>query len=126
MDNADRTGPTTLDIPDHLLPRLRAAAEDELEFACDNGGEWDEHTRANVLDAVRVVETFDLGTLSPPQIAALADRALELAFEQPIAAPRQMEDVADLVALTGVSRELLRLRDAADAADRHSRGADRG
>lgn len=117
MDNADRTHPTPLEIPDHLLPRLRAAAEDELEFACDNGGEWDDHTRAHVLDAARIVETFDLGTLSPAQIAALAGRALELAFEQPIAAPRQMEDIAELVALTGVSRELIRLRDAADATE---------
>lgn len=123
MDNEDRTDPTTLDIPDHLLPRLRAAAEDELERACDNGGEWDEHIRARVLDAAHAVETFDPATLTATEIAVLADRALQLAFEERITAPRQMEDVADLVALTGVSRELIRLRDAADAGESRERGA---
>jgi hypothetical protein len=57
MDDVDRTGTPTFEAPDHLLPRLRAAAEDELERACDNGGEWDEHIRARVLDAARMVET---------------------------------------------------------------------
>jgi hypothetical protein len=123
MDNADRTGPSTFDIPDHLLGRLRAAAEDELERACDNGGEWDEHIRARVLDAARAVETFDPATLPASEIAVLADRALHLAFEERVATPRQMEDVADLVALTGVSRELIRLRDDADAVEGPERGA---
>jgi hypothetical protein len=116
MDNPDRTRPTNFEVPDHLLEHLRAAAEDELERACDNGGQWDKHIRTRVLGAARAVEAFDLATLSPGQLAALADRALRLAFEDQIPPPAEMEDVADLIALTGISRELIALRDAASAA----------
>jgi hypothetical protein len=102
-------------IPEPLLPVLRRAAEDELERACDNGGEWNDEIRARVLQAARSAEVFDLQTLSPAALASLADRALRLPFEDPIAAPTGMEDLADFVALFGQCRDLIVLRDSARA-----------
>jgi hypothetical protein len=100
-------------IPEPLLPVLRRAAEDELERACDTGGEWNDEIRARVLQAARAAEVFDLQTLPPATLARLADRALGLPFEEPIPAPTDLEDLADFVALFGRCRELMVLRDTA-------------
>jgi hypothetical protein len=106
-------GPSALAIPEQLLPVLRRAADDELERACDNGGEWNDEIRVRVLQAARAAEAFDLQALPPAELAGLADRALGLPFEDPIPAPADMEDIADFVALFSQSRELIALRDAA-------------
>jgi hypothetical protein len=115
MDDADRTAMEPVEVPAHLLPYLREAAEDAFERACDNSGEWDDEIRTRALDAARVVEVFDVDCLTPTQIADLADRALRLPFEEQLKAPESKEDLMALVGLTGRCRELLTLRDAARA-----------
>jgi hypothetical protein len=107
----DRTG-STVEIPDLLLPVLRRAADDELERACDNMGNWDVEIRARVLAAARLVEVFDLNDLGPQQIADLADYALRYA-ESSHAMPSTMDDVGEGFLQLAIARELIKLRDRA-------------
>jgi hypothetical protein len=121
MDDSDRTCSTSIEILDQLVAVLRTTADEGLERACDNGGEWDENIRAAVLDAARLVETFDLNNLTPTQIADLANKALKWS-EPPESMPTTMEQVGDSFSRLGIARELIKLRDRA----RHLRGAETG
>lgn len=118
MSDTGCTWPECLDVPEHVFARLQATADDEFERACDTGGEWDEEKRARVLNAAHTVEALEslgLSALPPAQVAALAERAIRLPFEDGVLAPDRMEDISNVVALTGMSRELIKLRDAATA-----------
>jgi hypothetical protein len=115
--NSDHTDP--LEVPDHLVDWLRLAAEDELERACDNGGEWDDEIRTLVLDAARVVEIFDIGCLGPAKISKLAMRAVHLLLDS----STNMGDIPDAPTTSLVCRELIALRDAAHSRAEHL-GAD--
>lgn len=115
MSTPDRTWPEGFDVPEHVAELLRAAAEDELERAWEHRGEWTEEIRARLLNAARVVEVFDIGMLAPAQVAALADRARDLVFEEEVPVPEELEDLNAYVARFGVCRELIVLRDAAIA-----------
>jgi hypothetical protein len=109
MDSADRTYSTSVEIPEQLLPTLRDAAEERLKRACRNHDEWNDATRAAVLAAARLVETFDLSCLTPRQIADLAGNALE--WTPPGVAPTSMDDVGDAFLQLGLARELVKFRD---------------
>jgi hypothetical protein len=118
MSDTDRTWPECPDVPEHVFARLQATAEDDLERACDTGGQWNEEIRARVLNAAHHRrgdgEPRSL-CLAPAHVAALAERAIRLPFEDGVSAPKRMEDISNSVALTGMSRELIALRDAATA-----------
>jgi hypothetical protein len=54
MDGSDRTRPEPIDVPEELLPVLRAAAEYGLELAADNGaGDWNDAIRGGILSRRR-------------------------------------------------------------------------
>lgn len=94
MSDTGRTWPECLDVPEHVFARLQATADDELERACDTGGEWDEEKRARVLNAAHTVEALEsigLSALPPAQVAALAERAIRLPFEDGVSAPNRLE-----------------------------------
>ena len=110
MDKTDRTYSTSVEIADHLLPVLRSAAEQRLERACDNAGEWSDEIRAAVLAAAGLVEVFDLGSLAPERIAQLADDALTWA-EPPAAMPTTIDAFGDLQRRLTITRDLIELRD---------------
>ena len=93
MDDLDRTGPGAVEIPDDVLSLLREAAEDSLERACDNGGEWNTEIRETVVAAVDLVRTFDLAALPATALAELADRAL--AWAEPIFVPRTQQEIEE-------------------------------
>jgi acyl-homoserine lactone acylase PvdQ len=118
MDNSDRTGPGSGEIPQDLLPLLREAAEDSLERACDNGGEWNAEIRGRVLAAVDLARAFDLRTLTADVLAELADRAL--AWADPIFVPRTRQEVEECRRRLMVAEALVdfgaRARAAADGA----------
>jgi hypothetical protein len=101
---------TGVEIPELLLPVLRQAAEDELERACDNMGNWDAEIRARVLAAAGVVEVFDLNDLSPQQIADLAVYARRYA-EPSLTTPTTMDGVGEGFLRLATARELIKLRD---------------
>jgi hypothetical protein len=100
------------EVPDRLLPVLRHAADEALERACDNGGEWDDEIRTQVLDAARIAAVFDLALLPPAQIAELADYALKWA-EPSVSMPNTTEKLGDDVTQLEIARELVKLRDRA-------------
>lgn len=124
MSTQDGTWPEPLSVPDHLLGRLRAAAEDRLERACDNGGEWNDEIRARVLAAARVVDAFDVAALDAEPVAELAEHAIELEFERHFAAPKSAEDLSAFVARFGICRELMAVRDAAGSRTEALDGSD--
>jgi hypothetical protein len=95
-------------IPAHLLPWLRAAADYELELACDTGGEWSEEIRDRVVRAARSIDALEIGLITGHTIEALTGRAItgrDLPF-RPADLPEADAHHAHLDAI----RELIALR----------------
>ena len=116
MDNPDRTrsGKTVVAIPDDLLPSLKGAAEQDLEWACD--GPWDVERRQQVFRCVRVLDGLAAGTCTPKQLARVASSAV--LWEEPLAGswPRTVEDADDYIGRLERVKRLLELRERARAA----------
>lgn len=102
----------SFEIPELLLPVLRRIADETLERACDNGGDWDDEISARVRGAARVADAFDLATLNPTQIADLADNALSWG-EPSQTMPTTMDDIGEGLLQLATARELIKLRDRA-------------
>jgi hypothetical protein len=83
MDDADRTCPERFEIPPEVLPMLQRAADAYLESANDNGGDWDNEIRANLLSAARLYDVFHFGAPNATQVAFLADWAMRRGTEWP-------------------------------------------
>jgi hypothetical protein len=97
MDTEDRTPcrDTPIPIPDHLLPSLQGAAEQDLEWACD--GVWDDERREHVRNAVHIMDALAARTHTAEQLARLASSAI--LWEEPRAGtwPTTSEGVRDLI-----------------------------
>jgi hypothetical protein len=111
----------SFEIADLLLPVLRRIADETLERACDNGGDWDDEISARVRGAARMADAFDLAALSPRQIADLADNALRWA-EPSQEMPATMDDIGEGFLRLATARELIKLRDRARRAAAGSDG----
>lgn len=111
MDIPDRTWPAPLLVADHLVPILRDAADDALDRACDNGGEWNDEIRRRVLAAARRHELLAVGCLPPIGVAELAQAALDIT--DPPGEPATIREAADRLGSVGVSWQLIELRDRA-------------
>jgi hypothetical protein len=115
------SSPPSFEIPELLLPVLRRIADETLERACDNGGDWDDEISARVRAAARMAEAFDLAALNPRQIADLADNALRWA-DPSDAMPATMDDIGEGFLRLATARELIKLRDRARRAAAGSDG----
>lgn len=113
MDSTDRIWPECLDVPSHIIRRLRAAADDLLERACDTGGEWDDKIARRVLNAAGLVLAFDIVSLRPEQVATLAHRGVLREIEDLLEDPMEIDDEDAVAARLGTCRELIALRNAA-------------
>jgi hypothetical protein len=115
MDTEDRTPcrDTRIPIPDHLLPSLQGAAEQDLEWACD--GVWDDDRREHVRNAVHAMDALARRNHTPDQLARLASSAI--LWEQPQAGtwPKTIDGVEDLVRRLERVRQLIDVRDGAIA-----------
>jgi hypothetical protein len=98
-------------IPEHLVPTLFQAIENELEQACD--GTWSDTRRLRVLAVARIWDGFMAKTLTPTQIAEVALQAVQ--WIEPHW-PETIEDVSEVEKLLAEARELIELRDRAMAA----------
>jgi hypothetical protein len=98
-------------IPSHLVPWLRAAADYELELACDAGGEWSPEIRDRVLTAAWSIGAIEAGVITSFMIDHLTTRALQRTDAPPwpsgLPEPDARRVEHDLVS------ELLALRDEA-------------
>lgn len=111
MDAVDPT------VPAHLRPLLGAAAEHELEAITDHEWPADDAARANRRDAVmkatEMVDNWKAGDLTTADVARLAERAA--ADQQPAdfigTWPTSLAEADELIWRTGLTRDLLQLRD---------------
>jgi hypothetical protein len=119
MDTEDRAPcrDTPIPLPDHLLPSLQGAAEQDLEWACD--GVWDDERREHVRNAVHVMDALAARTWTPQQLARIASSAI--LWEEPRAGtwPTTREGVDELVERLERVRQLIQLRDRAHAQSEH-------
>jgi hypothetical protein len=69
MDDADRTRTEPFDVPPEMIVALRRAADFGLELASDNGGDWNNSVRAEVLTAARTYDLFHYGSPSQGRVA---------------------------------------------------------
>jgi hypothetical protein len=98
VNDADSTSQGEVELPEHLVPELRAAAVLGVEMACD--GEWGEDVHLeHVVAAVHTLDAVEVGTCWREQVLALASRA----------AAMQGEALGERAHLTP---ELIELRDA--------------
>ena len=127
MNVEDSTSLGTVEIPDHLLPALTAAAELRLETACDGG--WDAEQRARVVSAVRALDAVAAEMCTRAQVADLAARAAAMQGERMLseaemdsvtlpvtineAWPATIEAADVLSERARLTRDLIELRDAA-------------
>jgi hypothetical protein len=98
-------------IPMHLLPLLRATADDQLELACGVGPDWTPEIRARVLTAARMIDELDSGNPSPAVIEHLTSR-VEIADEPP-RWPRTIAEADALLKQFRLLRQVYVLREAA-------------
>ena len=110
MNTTDATHPTpeSVDIPMHLLPLLQVAADDQLELACDIGGDWTPEIRDRILRAARVVDELDSGSPTPSVIEHLAAR-VQVADEPPMW-PSTIAEATTMLRQVGAMRQLMVLR----------------
>jgi hypothetical protein len=113
MDTEDRTPcrDTSISIPDHLMPSLQGAAEQDLEWTCD--GVWDNERRDQVCNAVHVIDALAARTHTAEQLARLATSAI--LWEEPRAGtwPKTTEDLDELLERLERVGSLIDLRDCA-------------
>jgi hypothetical protein len=105
-----------IDVPAHLVAVLAAAAEDVLLMVTERGG-WPKEAaeriahRDEIQQAARVIDLFEAGCCSRDQVAALAGHAV-WRNEPPSRWPQTVEEVDELLARVGQTRDLIVLRDA--------------
>jgi hypothetical protein len=77
MDDSDRTEPEVLPvaIPEHLVFAIEEWLEERIRQASDTYE--GEETRVAVTEAVRLYEAFRAGSLTPSEIAELAEGAAD-------------------------------------------------
>jgi hypothetical protein len=95
-------------IPDHLLERLRAAAERKLAEACDSAFPPD--GRDDVIAAVHLLDGFTGHQITAKMARELIPSAIE--FEEPVEVPRTR------AGLEAGERQLARVRELLELAER--------
>jgi hypothetical protein len=119
VNDRDSTSQGEVELPEHLVPALRAAAVLGVEMACD--GEWGEDVHLErVVVAVHALDAVEVGACSREQVIALASRAaamqgevLRSAMEQDEPYwPTTLQDADALGERAHLTRELIELRDA--------------
>lgn len=120
MDNAEPTQSSSpiVPIPEHLLPTILEAVEQQIEIAADRV--WDEATRDRIVAAVHLWEATVAGTLTAAQTVTVAD--LAIAWIEPVW-PKNAQAASNVAKLLEEARELIGLRDRALALA-HERGED--
>jgi hypothetical protein len=119
VNDADSTSQGEVELPEHLVPALHAAAVLEVEMACD--GEWGEDVHLErVVAAVHALDAVEVGACSQEQVIALALRAIAMEGEVLRAAvelgepywPTTLQEADVLGDRAHLTRELIELRDA--------------
>jgi hypothetical protein len=119
VNDADSTSQGEVELPEHLVPELRAAAVLGVETACD--GEWGEEVHLEcVVDAVHTLDAVEVGACSREQVVALASRAIAMEGEVLRSAvelgepywPTTVQEADVLSDRAHLTRELIELRDA--------------
>jgi predicted component of type VI protein secretion system len=95
-----------LAIPDHLVFAVEEWIAEQIRRACDSADSPE--AQAAVIRAVHVRDGFVAGSLTPAQVAELAEGAADWLHPQWPTDPKSAAEVQRLAALT---RELLELRD---------------
>lgn len=120
MNDADSTSQGEVELPEHLVPELRAAAVLGVEMACD--GEWGEDVHLeSVVAAVHTLDAVEVGACSREQVVALASRAIAMEGEVLRSAvelgepywPTTVHEADLLSDRAHLTRKLIELRDAA-------------
>lgn len=120
MNDADSTSQGEVELPEHLVPELRAAAVLGVEMACD--GEWGEEVHLEcVVAAVHTLDAVEVGACSQEQVIALAARAIAMEGEVLRSAvelgepywPTTVQEADILSDRAHLTRILIELRDAA-------------
>jgi hypothetical protein len=119
VNDADSTSQGEVELPEHLVPELRAAAVLGVEMACD--GEWGEDVHLeNVMAAVHTLDAVEVGACSREQVVALASRAIAMEGEVLRSAvelgepywPTTVQEADVLSDRAHLTRVLIELRDA--------------
>jgi hypothetical protein len=119
VNDADSTSQSEVELPEHLVPALRAAAVLGVEMACD--GEWREDVHLeSVVAAVHALDAVEVGACSCEQVIALTSRAAAMQGEVLRSAiemdepywPTTLQDADALGERAHLTRELIELRDA--------------
>jgi hypothetical protein len=119
VNDRDSTSHGGVELPEHLVPALRAAAVLEVETACD--GEWGEDVLLErVVATVHTLDAVEVGACSREQVLALASRALAMQGEAVRSAveldephwPASLHEADALSERVHLARELIELRDA--------------
>ncbi len=126
MYEKDISSQGEVEIPRQLLPALRAAAELEVEMACE--GEWEDDQLGRVEEAVHAHDALAAGTCSRQQVRVLASRAAAMqgdaaqsdaeaeATRMPVTIgagwPVTVEQAEVLCERVQMTRSLIELRDA--------------
>jgi hypothetical protein len=120
VNDADSTSQGGVELPEHLVPELRAAAVLGVEMACD--GEWGEEVLLErVVAAVHALDAVEVGACSREQVVALASRAIAMEGEVLRSAvelgepywPTTVQEADVLSDRAHLTRVLIELRDAA-------------
>ena len=131
MNDADSTSQGGVELPEHLVPALRAAAVLEVEMACD--GEWGEDVHLErVVAAVQALDVVEVGACSREQVVALASRAAAMQGDVLRSAiemdepywPTTLPDADALGDRAHLTRELIELRDAVGGSPSSGAGRD--
>ncbi len=119
MNDADSTSQSEVELPEQLVPALRAAAVLGVEMACD--GEWREDVHLeSVVAAVHALDAVEVGACSREQVIALTSRAIAMEGEVLRSAvelgephwPTTLQEADVLGDRAHLTRELIELRDA--------------
>jgi hypothetical protein len=120
VNDADSTSQGEVELPEHLVPELHAAAVLGVEVACD--GEWREDVHlGSVVAAVHTLDAVEVGACSREQVIALASRAIAMEGEVLRSAvelgepywPTTVHEADLLSDRAHLTRKLIELRDAA-------------
>jgi hypothetical protein len=123
VNDADSTSQDEVELPEHLVAALHAAAVLGVETACD--GEWGEEVHLEcVVAAVHTLDAVEVGACSQEQVIALASRAIAMEGEVLWSAvelsepywPTTIQEADVLGERAHLTRELIELRDAVGGA----------